>query len=87
MTSDMKSDPVTAILAPRGGMLTLVTLYSGLVYRVFDIAAGRDMDAEGDHITSNISPGRENEAIDFFVTQDVKKLEDGANGQLLFERE
>ena len=79
-----QAEAVTHILRVRCGQWTLVSLRDGQQLRVFDIAWGRDMGVEFDHITTNISPGpSEEHAIDFFLTSEVVGVSDPSTGQSL----
>ena len=72
------------MLQERDGRLTEVTVRSGKQYRCFNITWGYDMGDEFSHVTTNISPFVEGEAIDFFFTSEVTALRDPA-GATLFE--
>ena len=81
-------DRASKVLQERCGRWTLVELTEGRTFRVFDVAWGRDMGDEFDHITSNISPGpKEPHSIDFFFTSDVIRITDPQSGTVLFSRE
>jgi hypothetical protein len=83
-----RKDTVSLLLQRRCGEWSLVELRDGRRLRVFDIAWGRDMGDEIDHITTNISPGPPGEhGIDFFFTSEVARIEDEATGKVLFEYE
>jgi hypothetical protein len=83
-----RGDAVSLILQKHCGNWSLVELQSGQKLRVFDIAWGRDLGNEFDHITTNISPGpSDDHTIDFFFTSEVVRVEDEATGRVLFEHE
>ena len=80
-----QAEAVTSILRARCGQWTLVQLHNGPQFHVFDIAWGRDMGSDFDHITTNISPGPAGEhTIDFFLTSQVAALSVPVTGQSLF---
>ena len=82
--SPQEAEAVTHVLRARCGQWTLVGLRGGQQLRVFDIAWGRDMGAEFDHISTNISPGPpEPHDFDFFLTSEVVSVTDPATGQSL----
>ena len=79
-----QGEAVTSILRARCGQWTLVQLLDGQQFRVFDIAWGRDMGADFDHVTTNISPGPAGEHdIDFFHTSEVVSVTDPSTGKSL----
>ena len=81
-------DRASRILQERSGRWTLVELTGNRSFRVFDVAWGRDMGDEFDHITTNISPGpKEPHSLDFFFTSDVLKIIDPESGDVLFQNE
>lgn len=81
-------DRASKILQERCGLWTVVELTENRSFRVFDIAWGRDMGDEFDHITTNISPGpKEPHSIDFFFTSDVIRIVDAETGAILFRNE
>jgi hypothetical protein len=81
-------DTISRILQERCGQWTLVQLGDGRRFRVFDIAWGRDMGDEYDHITTNISPGPSGEhTVDFFFASEVARIEDAETRGVLFEHE
>lgn len=81
-----EGDTVSRILQERCGQWSVVHLFHGHCYRVFDIGWGRDMGDDYDHVTTNASPGPSGEhTIDFFFTSEVACIEDAATGEVLFE--
>ncbi|MEP7379101.1 MAG: hypothetical protein ABI725_06000 [Chloroflexota bacterium] len=80
-----EGEAIVGMLRDRDGRLTLIHLADGRQCRVFNIVWGRDMAAEFDHITTNISPSVETEAIDFFHTDQVRRVADADTGRVLFE--
>jgi hypothetical protein len=76
---------ILRMLRDRDGRLTLIDLADGRHFRVFNIAWGRDTAADFHHITTNISPSVSTEAIDFFHTDQVRRVADGDTGRALFE--
>jgi hypothetical protein len=76
---------ILRILRERCGKWTVAELHAGRSCRVFDIAWGRDIASEFDHITTNISPGPGGDPIiDYFYTSDVALLRDEETGGILF---
>ena len=51
--------------------MTIVKLKNGQSVRVFNVAYGYDLGDEFAHITTNISPSIDAEAIDFFYTNEI----------------
>ena len=85
--SEERTDEVSVILQGRCGRWSIVQLADGQICRVFDVAWGRDIGDDHDHITSNISPGPEDpHEIDFFFTSDVISISDPSTGELLYSR-
>jgi hypothetical protein len=79
-------ETVSRILQERCGQWSLVELRDGRRFRVFDIAWGRDIGDEFDHVTTNVSPGPSGEhTIDFFFTSEVGRIEEEETGRVLFE--
>jgi hypothetical protein len=85
MATPDEGNTILGILRERCGKWTVAELHDGRCCRVFDIAWGRDIAAEFDHITTNISPGPGGDAIsDFFDTSDVALLRDEETDTILF---
>jgi len=88
-------DPVTAglgariveILERRTGIETTVKMATGETYAVLNVAWGRDMGAAWEHVTTNISPEVEGASLDFFLTDDVVRLEDPRTGETLWKKD
>jgi hypothetical protein len=85
MTVDIDKT-VIAILRERDGQPTTVHLTESRTALVFNIAWGYDEGDEFAHITTNISPSIDGEAMDVFFTREVVRIEDSNNGVVLFER-
>jgi hypothetical protein len=66
-----QGEQVIAILRGRDAELTIATLASGKVFKVLNIAWGRDDGAEFDHVTTNISPSVEGYDLDGFLTSEI----------------
>lgn len=64
------------LLRQRDGLITFVKMKTGIVYKVFNIAWGYDMDATHAHVTTNISPTITSSSTDFFLTQDIEQIMD-----------
>jgi hypothetical protein len=71
---DPRDREVLALLQRRDGSLTEVLLIDGRGLRVWNIAWGYDAGASWAHITTNISPDAEGEAVDFFFTHEVEAI-------------
>jgi hypothetical protein len=85
MRTPDEGNTILQILRARCGKWTVAELHDGRSCRVFDIAWGRDIAADFDHITTNISPGLGGDAtIDSFHTSDVALLRDEETGSILF---
>ena len=78
-----KDEPLLAVLQERDGQRTAVVLSTGAVLRCFNIAWGYDQGDEYAHVTTNCSPFIAGEAVDFFFSSEVVRLEDGT-GSCLF---
>jgi hypothetical protein len=80
VAEDEEPDPVDLaildVLQGRDGRLTIVRLEDGRRLRTFNIAWGYDRGDRFSHVTTNISPDVEGEAIDFFFTNEVTALLD-----------
>lgn len=84
--SPQMGEAVCRLLQERRQLLTLVELCNGQRLEVFNIVWGRDIAADYDHITTNISPAPKAEhTIDFFLTLDVRRVFDGLTGKVLLE--
>jgi hypothetical protein len=85
LQQDNEGDTILKILRERCGKWTVAELHDGRCCRVFDIAWGRDIAADFDYITTNISPGPGGDpSIDFFLTSEVALLRDEETGTILF---
>lgn len=78
---------IVEILERRTGVETTVKMATGETCAVFNLAWGRDMGAAWEHVTTNISPDVEGASLDFFLTDDVVKLEDPRTGETLWEKD
>lgn len=73
------------ILRKRDGITTSVQLADGQTLRVVNIAWGYDSGAETAHVTTNISPRIDGEAVEFFHTNEVRALLDPETQTVLYE--
>jgi hypothetical protein len=74
------------LLKKRNGEPSEVTLASGRVVRVWNIAWGYDLGNPVAHITTNISPEPEEEhSVDCFDADEIVRIVDPDNGALWFE--
>jgi hypothetical protein len=79
---------VSRILQERCGIWSLVDLTEERRIRVLNIAWGRDIGADFDHITTNISPKTQGKnTIDFFHASEVVRISDGETGKVLFPQD
>ncbi|HKB01895.1 MAG TPA: hypothetical protein VKD90_06725 [Gemmataceae bacterium] len=75
------------LLKCRTGEPLDVTLSSGLVVRVYNVAWGYDLDDPVAHITTNISPPQAADPTwDFFFADEIVRIVDPENGAIWFER-
>jgi hypothetical protein len=74
------------LLEARDGRLTLLELADGSILRAVNSASGRDMGAEWEHATLNISPAIPGEEIDFLSTADVARAIDPDTSEILYVR-
>ena len=83
-------DPQSAITAltilkKRDPDPTDVQLEDGRVLRVYNVAPGRDLGDEFDHVTTNISPSPAcDHTVDVFYTNEIAGLVDPDTGHQLF---
>ena len=71
---DERDLEVLAALQDRDGRLTEVELIDGRRLRVWNIAWGYDQGDSHAHVTTNISPAIDGEAVDFFFTREVRTI-------------
>jgi hypothetical protein len=74
------------LLEARHGRLTLLELSDGSELRAFNSACGRDIGAEWEHTTLNISPAIPGEEIAFVSTSDVVRAIDPDTSKMLYLR-
>ena len=74
------------LLETRHGRLTLLELSNGSGLRAFNSAAGRDIGAEWEHMTLNISPAMPGEEVAFVSTKDVARAIDPGTSEILYVR-
>ena len=82
MTPEQAKEALS-LLKSRDGRLTVAKLTGGRVFRIMNIAWGRDDGAEFDHVTTNISPAIPGFSADFFSTADFLSLMDEGGNELL----
>jgi hypothetical protein len=76
---------VSRLLETRSGLPSRVTLQDGKVLQVHNVAAGRDMGAEFDHFTTNISPAPSGaHTVDFFTADQVVEIVALESAEVLF---
>lgn len=73
-----------SLLQERDALATEVVLRDGRRLTVFDIAWGYDLGDQFAHVTTNISPGRDDRPIDVFFTSEVVKVADPETSAVLF---
>jgi len=76
---------IVEILKYRDALLTKLELRDGKVISVWNIAWGYDLGDDFAHITTNISPDQPGYEIDFFYTNNVAKIIDGDDGEIIAE--
>jgi hypothetical protein len=69
----------------RDGIRTDVTLKDGRTCEVWDIAWGYDLYDPHAHISTNVSPGQEGRAFEFFFTHEVVRMTNPESGKVIFE--
>lgn len=77
-----KDEYIIELLKKRNGIKTTIELDNGDVIVIWNIAWGYDIGDEYAHITTNISPDVENSTIDFFFTNEIKKLYDSTGHEI-----
>ena len=75
---------LTRSSSPYFAIATEVRLRDGQLLQVFNIAWGYDDGTEWAHMTTNISPAIDGQAVDFFFTNDVMQITDPGTGVQLF---
>lgn len=80
-----RGEHLVRLLRSRDGRLTRVTLTSGETLDVYDIASGRDLGAEWEHVTTNCSPPVEGRPIHSMTTSEIVRIEAPETGAVLFE--
>ena len=74
-----------AILRKRDSLPTDVRLSDGRSVRVLNVAWGRDLGDEFDHVTTNVSPSLDSEdTIDIFYTSEIEALSDPESGTQIY---
>jgi len=68
------------------GRPTLLELSDGRILGAVNSASGRDIGAEWEHATLNISPDMPGEEIDFVSTGDVARAIDPDTSEILYAR-
>ncbi|MBN9293790.1 MAG: hypothetical protein J0G96_07415 [Flavobacteriia bacterium] len=64
----------------------MVYLDNNSILTVWNIAWGYDIESESAHITTNISPEIPNADVDFFYTNQIQKIENLINGEILYNK-
>ena len=72
------------LLEARDGLLTLLVLADGRTHRSFNVAAGRDIGAVWEHISTNVSPDVEGETSEFMFTGEIVEVIDPATSETLY---
>jgi len=79
-------ETICKILEKRSGLETLVKLDDGRKITVWNIAWGKDIGDEYDHITTNISPEPScDHTVDFFYTSEVVGVIDPENNNIIID--
>jgi len=74
-----KDTHIIDLLVKRVRLETKIELENGNILSVWNIAWGYDIADEFAHITTNISPGVDNASIDFFYSNEIKRIFDDKN--------
>jgi len=69
-----------SILCSRDGLLTVAILKGDRVFKIRNIAYGKDFGADFDHITTNAAPSIEALPIDVFDSSEILRLADEWGG-------
>jgi hypothetical protein len=77
---------IIPLLRNRDGQLTIVTMSDGRVFKVFNVAWGKDEGEDYEHVTTNISPSIESQTVDLFLTSEVAGISVPESGELLWSR-
>ena len=80
-----QDEAILRLLQERDGSASQVVLSDGKKLTVFNIAWGYDLGDEFAHVTTNISPGVKDSAVDFFFTESVTAVIDPTNGAVLYQ--
>ena len=83
--SPREGEQALHVLRSRDGSRSDVPLMSGRVCHVWNVAWGRDLGDDFDHVTSNISPSIAGSDADLFFTSEIETIEDEW-GNVLFSR-
>jgi len=67
------------------GKLLLITLENNDLIRIWNIAWSYDIGDEYVHVTTNISPEKENESVEYFFTNEIMKISD-SDGKILYQK-
>jgi hypothetical protein len=80
------SDKALQLLRDRDGIRTDVMLADGRTAAVWNIAWGRDIGDDYDHVTTNVSPAPPAEhQVDFFYTHEIAAIVDPESGIALLD--
>lgn len=74
------------ILSQREGLATLIELNGGESHICMNVAVGRDIAADYDHVTTNVSPEVSGLEIGFFLTNELDTLSDPKSGTMLWSK-
>jgi hypothetical protein len=80
-----QDEALLGLLHERDGRATTVVLRDGRSLMVFNIAWGYDAGEAFAHVTTNVSPGVPDQAVDVFSSGDVASVTDPAGDRILFE--
>ncbi|MFO1014364.1 MAG: hypothetical protein U1E50_11440 [Caulobacteraceae bacterium] len=80
----VQGEQIIELLRAHDGHRLTVVLADGQELAVTNIAWARDLGADYDHVTTNVSPDVQDAAIDFFLTCDVRSIHDPATNAALF---
>jgi len=86
MKVEKRDKKIIDLFNENDGRLLTVEMNDGEQYKIWNIAWGYDMGDEFAHVTGNISPSVENSSIDFFYTNDIRKIISEDKNECLYQK-
>jgi len=80
-----EAEQALSILRSRDHQPTLVRLQDGSEEVVYNVASGRDLGNPYDHVTTNISPFRDDAEFSFWFTHQLIEIVDPETGRTLWQ--